>query len=124
MRMIKEVEVRILLDYLKELRELNGNGYSAHKEIAEVVKELREKFAFGKDVQTVAVPLLTIELETLDDVPKIHYKGEEVALKTLVNFHWKTAGSHREDGECGFSISHYLKDGSKLPNLTTIREEL
>ncbi|MCM3792494.1 hypothetical protein M3690_04205 [Priestia megaterium] len=36
--------------------------------------------------------LLTIELDNLDSVPKVFYKGEEITDKARIDFSWKTQG--------------------------------
>jgi hypothetical protein len=36
-------------------------------------------------------PLLTIELENENSVPKVFYKGEEIKNKIKVGFNWDTA---------------------------------
>jgi hypothetical protein len=35
-------------------------------------------------------PLLTIELQSYGDVPKVFYKGEEIKNKVYVGFEWET----------------------------------
>jgi len=137
---MQEENVRLLLDYLKELRALSGSGYKASKEITEVIGKIRKELGFNGDVEVTtlladdevvvvekveaAIPLLTIELGRLDEVPRIHYKGEEIELKTSIDFYWGTAGSLRSDSECGFSIARYLKDGNEIPSVSIIQEEL
>jgi hypothetical protein len=37
-------------------------------------------------------PLLTIELDGIESVPRVYYKGEEVTKKVKVQFHWETGG--------------------------------
>ena len=99
-----EERVRLLLDYLKELREVNGSGYRANKEIAEAVREVRELLGFSVEIKKT--PLLIIELDTLEGVPKVIYKGEEIKAKASVEFGWKTR-TDSFNGTCELSVYHY-----------------
>jgi|SRR5690625_417624 len=50
-------------------------------------------------------PLLSIELQDETSVPKVFYKGEEVKLKTNVQFDWDTDTEYM--GGLTYAIEHY-----------------
>lgn len=50
-------------------------------------------------------PLLTIELDSMGDVPKVFYRGEKIDGKVSVKFDWHTRDFNR-DGVSDFEIKH------------------
>lgn len=57
--------------------------------------------------------LLTIELDTLDSIPTVYYKGEEINLKTKIEFFWKTQRDDLVIGSSPFiNIEHFVKEGN------------
>lgn len=49
--------------------------------------------------------LLVIELESLDDVPKIFYRGNRIENMVLVNFKWET--DTEKHGEKKIELSYF-----------------
>jgi len=60
--------------------------------------------------EEVMHPLLTIELKDETSVPKVFYKGKELAGKTSINFAWITQKENPGVGGLYFEIAHYDKD--------------
>lgn len=65
--------------------------------------------------------LLTIEMEKLDSVPKVYYKGKEVTNKVLIKLEWKT------QNETGAPSPHirieYVDDVQKRPHIKVIEHK-
>lgn len=85
-----------------------------------VKKQTIKPPSFG-DEKEKKEPLLTIELENMNSVPIIKYKGEEIKRKTHVNFDWK---QEDEDslGGAEFEIEHHSRDGEGIGHLNTIKK--
>lgn len=96
----------------------NGNQELDGKKILESVskriKKLEKEITFEE-----STPLLTIELDDINSVPKVIYKGEEVKKKVRVSFDWETNSAYynpthihiehaevEDDSVCIKSITH------------------
>ncbi|WP_172692043.1 hypothetical protein [Bacillus glycinifermentans] len=40
-------------------------------------------------------PLLQIELEDIDSVPRVFYKGERITKRIAIDFEWRTGGADK-----------------------------
>jgi len=64
---------------------------------------------------------LTIELNDINSVPKVYYKGEGITDKVRIDFLWKTQEDSIEQWSPCISIEHYIKGEKGIPNLHTIQ---
>ncbi|PWA08647.1 hypothetical protein DCC39_14510 [Pueribacillus theae] len=78
-------------------------------------KEVREKYLKPK-------PLLTIELQDENSVPKVFYKGEEVKSKKNILFDWET--STADDGGGLTYIIEHQETGNKQPTSNRIERRI
>ncbi|MCY7912264.1 hypothetical protein [Bacillus haynesii] len=60
-----------------------------------------------------AVPLIQIELEKLDSIPRVFYKGEKITNRIAVDFEWRTAGPEKL-GSSYIRIKHGESFNGKL----------
>jgi len=63
-------------------------------------------------------PLLAIELETIDSVPKVYYKGEEITGKVHIGFAWATQ-TYQAIPSPMIDIK-YVDTSSNRPNIISI----
>lgn len=82
-------------------------------------REARKATAALKELEDETdKPLLTIELESLDSVPKVLYKGKEIKDKTAVDFYWTTKTD--KPGEVRYIVKHYERDKHGVPTHVVI----
>ncbi|WP_339179239.1 hypothetical protein [Oceanobacillus sp. FSL W7-1293] len=69
------------------------------------------------------VPLLTIELEDMNSVPVVKYKGEELVHKTHVKFDWEQK-TDKSFGGVEFDIEHHVSEAkqNKIGHFNTIKK--
>lgn len=58
-------------------------------------------------------PLLTIELDKINSVPKVFLKGEEIKNKVHVGFDWSTQTNVTVYGSPFIDIEYFVKDEEK-----------
>ncbi len=61
---------------------------------------------------------LTIELDDIESVPKVTYKGEDITGRIKISFDWES-GNETGNSKLNFKINH-LMDGH---GITTIKHE-
>ncbi|KAB2334269.1 hypothetical protein [Bacillus mesophilum] len=64
-------------------------------------------------------PLLQVELDTFDSVPKVFYKGEEITNRISVKLEWKTK-DHKAINNCSFEIVHAENTNENDSSIRTI----
>jgi hypothetical protein len=90
-----------------EKRIITTNQYRDTKgAIQERLNELRQKDK---------PKLLVIELDDIDSVPTVYYKGEKVSPKTKVGFKWQSKTSHSPDS-IDIEIEHVDTDSTGVLN--------
>ena len=65
-------------------------------------------------------PLLTIELDEIDSVPKVIYKGEEIKGKVRVAFEWETDSEVMELGSPYIDIEYCVNNPNERPYTKSI----
>lgn len=75
----------------------------------------------GIDVSEKAQPLLVIEVQDLNSVPVIRYKGEVVTGKKAVEYFWRTKTAE-DNGEHKFELK-YVDKSEPCPKDVKISEE-
>lgn len=75
----------------------------------------------GKYAVNNKMPLLTFELQDMNSVPIVKYKGEEIKLKTHVAFDWK-GRTEESYGGAEFEIEHHLREGEGIGHFNTIKK--
>ncbi|WP_313894692.1 hypothetical protein [Psychrobacillus sp.] len=82
------------------------------KELKAIQREAKKATAALKELESIQTresnPLLSIEIESLDNVPKVIYKGEEITGKTNIDFTWET--KTLDPGKVEFMVKYYDKD--------------
>lgn len=68
-------------------------------------------------------PLLTIELEDMNSVPVVKYKGEELGHKTYVKFDWERK-TDKSFGGVEFDIEHHVSKAkqNEIGHFNTIKK--
>ncbi|MBQ6447247.1 MAG: hypothetical protein IJJ10_07275, partial [Bacillus sp. (in: Bacteria)] len=102
-RRVKQMKVNLGLDSEAAIKEFTRN-----------VSEIISKHLTVDGVKKV--PLLSIELDEENGVPKVFYKGEEIKLNREIFFHWETTSS-TDVGGLTYVIEH------TEPNLVVNRIE-
>ncbi|MCM3180231.1 hypothetical protein [Cytobacillus horneckiae] len=77
------------------------------------------KYEHSKKDNNEKVPLLQIELQDINSVPKVMYNGDEIALKMNVSFEWETADEH-ESPRTYINIKHHDEEAGRM-NTKTIQ---
>ncbi|MFD1416814.1 hypothetical protein [Oceanobacillus jeddahense] len=69
------------------------------------------------------IPLLTIELEDMNSVPVVKYKGEELGHKTYVKFDWEQK-TDKSFGGVEFDIEHHVSKAkqNEIGHFNTIKK--
>lgn len=62
--------------------------------------------AAGSERQKDKKKLLVIELDDIDSVPTVYYKGKKVVDKSLIKFNWLTCNAE-QPGRLEFDIRHW-----------------
>ncbi|MCM3030373.1 hypothetical protein [Niallia sp. MER 6] len=75
---------------------LGLDSEAAIKEFTRNVSEIISKHLTVDGVKKV--PLLSIELDEENGVPKVFYKGEEIKLKREISFHWESTTDYNVGG--------------------------
>jgi hypothetical protein len=83
-------------------------------------KPVTEKVGKESNRKDRHLPLLVIELNELNGVPKVFYKGEEITKKLHVGFDWHTRTDRIKYGSPFIDIE-YFADNEVGPHTRSIR---
>lgn len=92
--------------------------------LAYIIERASKAVEKAKEVkENNPVPLLTIELEDMNSVPVVKYKGEEFGPKIHVKFDWETK-TEKDFGGVEFDIKHHVKakEKGKFGHVNTIKK--
>lgn len=112
--------VKVEIDVSEALKGLKAVQREAKKTTA----ALKEVESFGNKEN-----LFVIEMESIDSVPKVFYKGEEITGKTAITLGWGTKNAFHsgdahisidyiEQDECGMSTNKKIREYRKPNNET------
>lgn len=78
------------------------------------------KYTMLPNTISVNDKLLTIQMDSMGDVPKIWYKGKEITGRVHISFDWKTKDTDVNVNPTYIKIKYVGKDSSKLDIRTII----
>lgn len=115
------VDLYHIQKYMK--KDWKPNKEVQKKLMAKSKQDAFDAIMYGIDFATTKdkTSLLVIELENERSVPKVFYKGEEIKLKTSVQFDWDTDTEYM--GGLTYAIEHY-EHGKVPPVLNRIERRV